>query len=370
MPYKENMMTEIAIERAEEYDASIIKEKLLYMFSLTSFPDVRGKSVLVKPNILSDAPKEKAITTHPEVLRALLKILREKGAKKVYVGDSPGIQGPAFNAKVSGIRDAVEKSGAEFVDFTKSSRTHSVYKNISIPMAKVLDEADVVISVAKFKTHQLMMQTGAVKNMFGLVPSLNKSPLHLKCPSVEEFSRLIVSIFKESHTDYAIIDGIIAMEGAGPANGTPRKVGLLISSRDAFAADYAMSCIMGYQKTDMPIFLEGEKEGLTDFKSYTYPALNPNNLVIRDFKRIESGKKSLFSALILPFFTRFLKVRKAKKRNAPLFQDNCVKCRRCIEICPAKALTKGESHPLIDENACIRCYCCHEMCPVNAIKVL
>lgn len=370
MPFKEETMTDIAIEKVNDYDIEKIKSSLIKMFDLTAFPTVEGKRVLIKPNILSDVPKEKAITTNPVIVEALIDILKDKGALDILVGDSPGLQSPTFSAKTSGIRDVIERKGVRFEDFAKNNRPHTIYKKIKVPMAKALDEVDVVISVAKFKTHQLMMQTGAVKNMFGLVPGLNKSPLHLKCPSVEEFARLIVSIFKESHTDYAIIDAIMGMEGAGPANGTPRKVGLLISSADAFAADYAEAVIMGYEKKDMPIFLEGEKEGLTDESTYNYPLLKAKELVISDFKRIEAKKKSLFSALILPFFSRYFEMRKAKRRKAPDFQDNCVKCHRCIDICPAKALSMGSRHPEIDTKACIRCYCCHEMCPVDAIKIL
>ena len=98
--------------------------------------------------------------------------------------------------------------------------------------------------------------------------------------------------------------------------------------------------------------------------------MKAKELVISDFKRIEAKKKSLFSALILPFFSRYFEMRKAKRRKAPDFQDNCVKCHRCIDICPAKALSMGSRHPEIDTKACIRCYCCHEMCPVDAIKIL
>ncbi len=362
-------MSSVAIARIDEYEKEKIKQILLEMTGKTAFPDVSDKTILIKPNILSDAPKEKAITTNPAVVEALIEIVKEKGARKILVGDSPGLHTPTFNAKASGIKDVIDRTGAIFEDFTRRNRQHTVYRKLKVPMAVALDEADVVISVAKFKTHQLMMQTGAVKNMFGLVPGLNKSPMHLKCPSVEEFAKLIISIFRESHTDYAVIDGIIGMEGAGPANGTPRKVGLLISSEDAFAADYSEAVIMGYERKDMPILNEAIKEGLTDIRTYSYPILNPDNLVIKDYKRIESRKRSLFSALILPYFSRIREKRKAQKRNAPTFQNNCVKCRRCIDICPAKALTMGDPHPEINLNACIRCYCCHEMCPVDAIKI-
>ncbi len=369
MPFKENKMSLVAIERINDYDVPLIKESLISMIGKTEFPEVNGKRILLKPNILSDAGKEKAITTHPAVLEAIISILQDKGAKEILVGDSPGLHTPGFNARNSGIKDVIDRMGAEFEDFTKNNREHTVYRSIKVPMALAIDNADVVISVAKFKTHQLMMMTGCVKNMFGLVPGLNKSPMHLKCPSVNEFAKLIISIFRESHTDYAIMDAVIGMEGAGPANGRPRKVGLLLSSSDAFALDYAEAVIMGYERKDMPIINEAISEGIFDPRKVEYPILNAKDLIIRDFERVKSQRRNLFSALILPFFTRFFKIRKDRARIAPEFQDNCIKCRRCIDICPAKALSMGEKHPIINEKACIRCYCCHEMCPIDAIKI-
>lgn len=359
----------VAIDRINTYEINALKEKLYTLVSSTNFPSVKDKTVLIKPNILSDAPEHKAITTNANLVEAVALILKELGAKSIYIGDSPGLQKPGFDAHASGIKKAVENTGSIFVDFSKSTRDHKVYKNINVPMTTIIDEVDVVISVAKFKTHQLMMYTGCVKNMFGLIPGLNKSPLHLKCPSPEEFAKLLISIFKESHTDYAIMDAIIAMEGPGPANGNARNVGLLMASEDAYAIDYAEAVIMGYKRKDMILTNEAIREGLLDVNDIEYPILDAMDLVISDYKRIESKRRSLFSALIMPYFTKFFSNRKDRKKPVPNFQDNCIKCKRCIEICPAKALTLGTNKPMLDKNKCIRCYCCHEMCPADAIKI-
>lgn len=361
--------TAVAIIRAENYDVLSVKEKLEDLIGTTGFPAVEGKCVLIKPNVLSDAHPEKAITTNPAVVEALAIVLEERGAAKIMMGDSPGLHTPGFAARNSGLAAVCERRQVEWQDFSKDNRSHRLTRRISAPMAAAIDMADVVISVAKMKTHQLMYMTGCVKNMFGLVPGLNKSPMHLKAPSREQFAKVIVSIFKESHTDYAILDGIVAMEGPGPANGYPKRADLLLASRDAFAVDRAASVIMGYDPETIPILREGEKQGLTDPALYTYPILRPEDVAIKDFARIEQKKSNLFVDLIMPIFLRPFRMSMIRRRPAPQFMDNCIRCKRCISICPATALHMENGKVVIDKSLCIRCYCCHEMCPVDAIKV-
>ena len=177
-----------AITECRDYSEKELDEAIRRIIENSEFPDVSGKTVLVKPNILSDAPPEKAITTDYRAVGALLAILVERGAERIIVGDSPGTQTGRLSTRLCRIGETAERFGARVSDFREENRVHEI-DGLHLPMASALDDADIVISFAKFKTHQLMSATGAVKNMFGLVPSLNKSPLHLKCPSVEEFSK-------------------------------------------------------------------------------------------------------------------------------------------------------------------------------------
>lgn len=360
----------VAIDRCSKYRYLEVRDSIERIISRSEFPDVLDKTVLLKPNILSDAKPEAGITTNPIVVKAMIDIVKDKGAKRVIVGDSPGLHLDSFHGKNCGIYDACMESGAEFADFTESPRVHTLDNASSVVMASVLDIADVVISIAKFKTHQLMYSTGAVKNMFGTLPGLNKSPCHVKYPTREAFAAFICSVYKECHVDYSLIDGIIAMEGPGPANGTLRYLGLMIGSKDGFMADRAESEIMGYNAKDIPILNAGIKAGLTD-NNPTYTILNPDNLIVDDYRRIDVSKKEgLFKALIVPFFTRGRDRKKAQRRPCPEFiKAKCIKCRRCVEICPAKALVLEADHIEIDRDKCIRCYCCHEMCPADAIEI-
>ncbi len=376
----------VAIVRCENYDLGQIENALAKVCEAADMPSVEGLTVLIKPNVLSDAKVEAAITTNPTVVQALIHMLKEKGAAKILVGDSPGLQGPAFVPRACGMQQICEEEQVQWCDFTKDPVTQVIPGTArkKLPLAKALYEADMVISVAKFKTHQLMYATGTVKNLFGLVPGLHKSPCHLSYPSRESFAKLIAGIYEVAKPSFCILDAVIGMEGAGPANGTPRHVGLLLASRDGSAVDVAESTIMGYEPMSIPIIAELREKRLTGWKTpqdIRYPLLDAKELLIEGYQTIEQQPKSnLFTSLILPFFTRFLKKRHQQKQPKPLFDMSiCIRCGRCISICPGKALsfqpddgpagTKFKKQVVVDYKHCIRCYCCHEVCPADAIEI-
>ncbi len=358
-------MTRCAIAEANEYKNTEISAALYSIIGNTSFPDVEGKTVLLKPNILSDSLPEKAITTHPLVVKEIILILKDKGAKRILVGDSPGMQVGKFDPVNSGIKAVAEETGAEIVDFRENTRVHTI-NGIRVPMTTIIDEVDIVISVAKFKTHQFLSATGAVKNMFGLVPGLQKSPMHLKARSPEEFARLIIGIYSEAHVDYAFMDAIVGMEGSGPTNGQPRHVGLLLGSENPFALDKAEAVIMGYRS--VPIIDEAERivKGISDAE---YPLLSPKKLVISDFVRIPEGKKTTMKTLFIPNILSRIGIQTDGRPYPKFIHDKCKHCNKCINICPAKAIVMKNGNVKLTKRKCIRCYCCHEMCPFDAIKV-
>lgn len=359
----------VGIIKQTQYDKNEIKDAIYKIVEVTEFPTVRGKKVLVKPNILSDSKPSKGITTNPVFVDAFLEILNEMGADKIYIGDSPGLHNNYFKGKNCGIYDVAVKNNAEFYDFTSSPVLKTIDKGLTLPVTDIVDNVDIIFSLAKFKTHQLMYSTGCVKNMFGVVPSLHKSSCHLKAPSASQFAKLINNLVQTVKPDYSLMDGIIGMEGSGPANGTLRQVGLILGSSDPYAVDYAQAVIMGYKIDDVPIIKDAKKRNLTSF-DFKYPLLDLKNLIIEDYRKIELENKNLFNALILPFFTRFIDRKKTHRRPSPVFiHDTCIACKKCIDICPAKALSYVDGKIDIDNDNCIRCYCCHEMCPVGAIEI-
>ena len=371
-----NSMAYVAIDRCENYNQDEIFSCLTELCRKANMPDVKGMKVLVKPNILSDAKPENCITTHPEVVRAVIRILKENGASEIYVGDSPGIHNAGFCGKNCGIQDVCIEEGVTWVNFTQDPVAKKINgTRFTLPMARILDEVDLVFSVCKFKTHTLMYSTGAVKNLFGVVPHLNKGLCHTKCPSRESFARLIVGIHETIKPAFCIMDAIIGMEGAGPANGKCRPVNLLLASDNCFAMDVAQATIMGYNINDIFILNEARVRRLIP-KDIVYPVLNAEDLIIKDYDRVPIRKRTRFiRSLVIPFAATPLQRMRQRREPAPQFNDEkCIRCLRCANICPAKALTlkeeeNGTKHIVCDYKKCIRCYCCHEMCPVDAIIV-
>ena len=367
----------VAIQRCETYSDDELSKVLLEICEAADLPSVSDQRILLKPNILSDAAPEKAITTRSEVVRELVKILYAKGAREVLIGDSPGISGPHFTPRNCGIAQVCSAEGATWVDFSKDPRPYSIPYSYGhkLPLAKVMSEVDLIISVAKMKSHQLMYTTGSVKNMFGMVVGLHKSASHLRFVKREAFARMLSGLYSVVRPHFAIMDAVIAMEGGGPAAGIPRHTGLLLASNDPTALDAAQAIIMGYEPFQIPLTAELHKRKLTKWRTLeeiNYPLLAAEELVIEDFKRIEiQPKTNLIKALIIPFFTRYFKFRSQRKEPRPLFDPlKCIGCGKCVKICPAHALVLNDELKIeANYSRCIRCYCCHEVCPVEAITI-
>jgi len=367
-------MNKISIVECNDYTGENLQKALREAVNKSPMPIIKGKTILLKPNILSDSASSACITTNPEFLRQVIRLLKEEGASKIYVGDSPGLATLGFKPVKCGIYDVIKEEKVTWVDFAKNPTNHKLNvgkKKINLPMASIIDEVDLIFSLPKLKTHELMYATGAIKNLFGLVPGLHKSPNHLYFPSRTSFAKLVVEIYKVVKADYTIMDGIIGMEGPGPANGKPKAMNLIIAGSSLPGVDAAQAIIMGYEPTQIPILRELQRQKLFNTSDNEYPVLDFKDLPKKNFEKIEiRNKTKFFSTLIVPFLSRGIEEKKQKKEKTPVFNDNCIKCGKCVKICPAKALTMTRNGVKIDKEICIRCYCCHEVCPANAIDIV
>ena len=239
--------SKVAIRRASSYEDDL--EGLLWETLLEFNPQVRDKTVLIKPNFV-EPDAQGIINTHPAVIRAAREAFLRLGAKTVIIGEGPGHERDTEGI-IEGLRlrDYVGRLAGVFVDLntdeisTVPTRTHaSKLKKLSLP--KSVLSADFVVSMPKMKTHHWVGATLSLKNMFGIVPGncygWPKNVLHWA-----GISRSILDINSTVRPDFAIVDGIIGMEGNGPIQGARKKSGVLVMGDDPVAVDATCARIMG-----------------------------------------------------------------------------------------------------------------------------
>ena len=360
----------VRIERLDTYTYAPLKAAVERIFD--AFPmDLKGKNVVIKPNLLLARAPENASTTHPNVVRAVCEAVISRGGKAL-IAESGG--GPINRMslthlyEVTGMTEAAEKSGAELNFNTESEKLAFPQGRTKkeFLVLKVIKDADLVISVAKLKTHGFMKMTGAVKNLFGVIPGLHKTLVHKDLPGKPEFASMICDLALAIKPVLTVTDAIVGMEGEGPSGGTPKKCGLLLASGDPFASDLAASAVMGIKPEEAPILREAIERKLIGNDPYKLEIEGEElRRVITPFS-FPGNKKSIVG--LLPGAIRY--PIEDRLRAYPFITDRCASCGRCAGICPQKTIHKGKDHFHVDIEKCIRCYCCHEICPEKAIDMV
>lgn len=371
------MTKNVGIQKCAEYNYDAVKSALNKIMKDVPPPNCEGKVVLLKPNILSPKKPDAAICTHPVVVEAAVSLFLERGAKKVLVGESPATANSTLAAKATGMYDAIVRAGGEWADFsskvTISCEEGKMIK--SFDFASPFAQADIVVSVSKLKTHQLMAYTGAMKNLFGLVVGLEKAKTHYRFPKKEDFACYLTDLNIAAKPSYAIMDAIIGMEGlGGPGNGDPVQLGFLAASDNILALDWTCAEIVGYKPSSIlnlqdalnrKIWLTNPAE--IEIKGESKEAVKPAKFaIVKETAAATSLQKMLPSWLNSLATFVFVKT--------PHFNKNkCIRCGKCIEICPPQTLhfeeKNGKKWVKINKTNCIHCFCCHEICPVDAIKL-
>ena len=363
------MNTLVALHKCCHYDPEEVFKNIEWLYSAANGPNPFGKRILVKPNITSDEDPCRSITTHPVIVEAVIKYLMSKGAS-VIVGDSPTIDNRKFTGEKSGIRQVVEKCGAQWTRFNGPTVKRKI-GNVTVKVTSLIEEVDLIINLPKLKTHELMYFTGAMKNIYGLVPGFNKAVQHSRFPNKSKMAEFFVDFEEAIKPHFHIMDGIVAMEGPGPASGYPKNVNVLLASQNPLALDILACRIIGYNPELIPINIAALQRGrlLKSIDDIQISGPDPDSIKVKDFRRINSGGSS---GIVLNFFKqKFPVIRSFDMR--PVFEPSlCISCANCVNICPVKALrfdVKKRNTVLIDDPICIRCYCCHEVCMERAIEI-
>ena len=366
----------VALLRCPDYRVETLKTALETAAATACFPDIHGAKILVKPNLLNASIPDKAVTTHPEFLRAVLVFLKARGASTILVGDSPAWQGGLSAAKPAGMYGVTQEEGAEWIEFQETvphpAPCAKQVKNFML--SKAIQSCDLIVNLPKLKTHRLMQYTGAMKNLFGLVPGFAKSGLHLRFPDKKTFGTMLVDLALSIPNCFTFMDGIIAMEGEGPGNGNPYPLGLVLASGNLAALDWVAAQCIGYDPSKIPYLVDAMQRTFMSVDASRAIVTAPgsiDSLKASTFALIpyESGTTSTVEALpkiIRPFIRKFA-------IDRPIFSpSHCIGCMACVKICPVKALDleKGSKNRIrIQDAACITCFCCHEVCPSSAIRI-
>lgn len=364
----------ICLEKQENYDIDALKATISRFFDQMELTGefFRGKRVVIKPNLVRKMDAALGGTTHPAVLEAAVAVLRERGADDLLIAESPGglYTESALRAayRGCGIADAADRAGVPLNYDTTSVTLDAPDGQVSkvFHIIKPIAGADVIVNLCKLKSHGLTMLSAATKNYFGTVPGTEKFEMHARFPDLTDFSGMVVDLCAMlcGRTETVnIVDGIVGMEGNGPTNGSPRKLGLLAASRNPFAADAVCQRILDMEGRVKMLEI-AEKRGYFDPANLRVIGEKIEDVRVGDFVLPDSSIQAtnvLTNAKLLRIF----------KPSPVIDKSVCIGCAECVRSCPKHTITldKAKHRAKIHKGDCIRCFCCQELCPHDAVRI-
>ena len=370
-------MDTVFLSSCSGYDWEALQQAVAQQFDALELNQLLspGMKVVIKPNLVVKAAPDAGIATHPLVTAAVALQIRKSGAE-VSIADSPG--GLYTPAALKSIYAACgyDKMAEEFhiplnLDCTHQQVPAPDGKRCRVfPVITPIAEADLVVDIAKMKSHCMTMLSGAVKNLFGVIPGLMKPEFHCRFPEKPAFHEMLVDLCQTIKPAICFVDGIIAMEGNGPTGGKPRFMGVLAGSKNPYALDMACAAMMNMEPMEVLMLREAAERGLCPDSLNRIRFLGEplDSLRAEDFLQPESKTSNFIEKL--PGFMQPMATRLATP-YPKIKTRQCIGCGKCAESCPQHTIqlegSPKKAH--IDYSRCIRCYCCHEMCPAHVIEI-
>ncbi len=362
-------VTPVYLFKIKRYNSLLIKKSLKKILaSQESFANFirKGAVIWVKPNMFQGFLPSKCVTTHPSVVKAVIEIIQEKGAK-VVVGDNPaGLPSGSLEkylkiVHITGIKRVVEETGATLIYPDKAKKVNLSPFGLK-EVSEFIGKVNGIINVPKLKGHGLMVISGAIKNMFGVIPGLRKLDCHAIYQQPDKFAQFLIGLERYIKPQLTIMDAIKIVDKEGSIRRKPKLVGALLAGKSSLAVDIVAAKLLRLDPLKVPViaqYLLHEKR--INFLEQISIVGSP----LEDFKLPR-----------LSFLTENLKkypvrlARKGDERFIPKFDlKKCRFCGSCLFICPGKALRiRKEKIKFISKN-CIRCYCCIEVCNYGAISL-
>lgn len=324
-----------------------------------------GENVLLKVNLLTVKKPEQAATTHPDFVEAVAVMFLDFGCN-VFIADSPG--GPFIQPmlkrvyKATGMKDIEDRLNIT-LNHDTSSKSVFVEDSVlykSMKVCNYLDNMDHIISMSKMKTHAFMTLTGAVKNMFGIIPGLTKAELHAQYPKLLDFAEMIVDVCNYAKPTLSFMDGIIAMEGEGPGSGEPKVMNTMLVSDSPYHLDYVAAELMKMDPLEVPTIIKSIERGFIKEDLSDLEIIGEVEPFIPE--HFEHAKTNTLGYESDKFLVRLL------KRYPNIIKKDCIGCKLCAEVCPKDTIDIVNKKAVINYSNCISCFCCHEFCPTKAIN--
>jgi len=326
---------------------------------------LRGKKVLIKPNVLRASEPAEAIATHPAVLSAVVAAVAERSPASIVVGDNPGLFSYGANEEAFERTGLMAAAGKHYRNIGNDSVRVPFNPEFmpSVGVSRAVIEADVFISLPKFKTHGLTVLTGAVKNSYGVLPGAQKARLHKIAGSPAPFHDVVVEVFKLRVPDLFIVDAVVGMEGNGPASTELRQIGRILASDNAVAMDAVIATMMGLDPGRLKFLRSAAAAGLGSWRVEDI-CIDGELEALKDFKLPPLGGEAIVGNAAI----------QEMMRNKTLLlpradRERCTACGTCIEQCPVEALTMVDDLPQVDRERCVTCFCCQEICPEKAMTL-
>ena len=326
--------------------------------------------IVLKPNLLLGDKPEKGTATHPEFFQAVAKFLLTRGVKLSF-GDSPAVGPPEMAAKSSGLGQVADSLDIALADFVNAQDFENPEGKLikQFRLAEGLIGIDGIINLPKIKTHGLMRLTGAVKNLFGCLPGVQKATFHARLKDEFLFAEMLIDLAELLSPKLHIMDGVMGMEGNGPRNGSMRPIGLVMISTNPHAMDHCVARIMNLDPLLVPTLKIAQERGLYQPEEIEILGEPLDSFVIDNFdvnrsRASTTGGQKFYMELFRDWVTP----------KPVIDQDVCTMCGRCVSVCPAtpkavRFLNGRQQAPQYEYKHCIRCYCCQETCPYEAINI-
>ncbi len=348
-------MVKVSVLRCKEYNLRKVESSIKKSLNLINFKIPKNKKILLKPNVLGHygGARSKAITTNPIIIKAVARIFK---GNKLFLGDSSGQPDTDKALQETHIKKIAEKSGIKVLNFDTAKKIKVNFKGEFLKqqfIPKIIKDADLIINLPKLKTHSLTSYTGAIKNLFGIIPGSRKSQLHLITKTEQKFGEMLVDILKFIRPGLTIMDGITGMDGNGPSMGEPHPTGIILASENPVALDITASKIIGFNPDKITAIKVAKKQKLVD------------NIQVVGQKKLKFDYKK--PSTTLKFMPSFIRKQLFEKKFS-VDKNKCKRCGVCKKVCPVNAISY-HPYPVWDFKKCIRCHACFETCPYNAIDI-